>query len=122
MAPNKIVRLKYFGLIKCINYNVNSNNNVCELNVELLDKNYKSDKRVKGTINWISDIDKYHIAVRKYDHLFPSELDPNGDIIEQINTNSLTTLNALVDSSIKNAKINDKFQFEKIGYINIDKN
>lgn len=120
LAPNKIVRLKYFGLIKCVNYKLDINNCVHELDVELLDKNYKPEKRVKGTINWVSDINKYDIEVRKYDHLFPQELDPNKDFIEQINTNSLTILNVMVDSSIKDAKINDKFQFERIGYINID--
>ena len=122
LAPNKIVRLKYFGLIKCCDVKdikMDQNNEVSELYCELLPNDFKPAKRVQGTINWVSDIDHCNVEIRKYDHLFPSALDKSKDWKSQLNLNSKTTLNIMTDNSIKCNNIN-KFQFERIGYFSID--
>jgi glutaminyl-tRNA synthetase len=120
LAPNKIVRLKYLGLIKC-NDIILKENEPIEILVELLPADYKPAKRVQGTINWVSDIDHLKVEVRKYDHLFPETLDAlNSNWKSNINTNSKTIIYAMTDTSIKNAKVYDKFQFERIGYFCVD--
>ncbi|AYV82034.1 MAG: glutaminyl-tRNA synthetase [Homavirus sp.] len=122
LAPNKIVRLKYFGLICCTAVKVNTNNEPLELDVELLQSDYKPPKRVQGTINWVSDIDHLNVCVRKYDHLFPEQFNECEDWINsgQLNLNSKMEQTVMTDSSIKNAKVFDNFQFERIGYFTID--
>lgn len=119
LAPNKIVRLKYLGLIKCYDVKINSLNEVAELYCELLPSDFKPEKRVQGTINWISEIDHCEIEIRKYDHLFPEKLDMNKEWKQQLNSNSKIIINIMTDTSIKNNKI-DKFQFERIGYFSVD--
>jgi glutaminyl-tRNA synthetase len=119
LAPNKIVRLKYLGLIKCVDIKFN-NTILNEIHVELLPQDYKPDKRIQGTLNWISDIDHLKIEVRKYEHLFPEELTKDTEWKNQLNINSKKINNIMTDTSIKNAKKYDKFQFERIGYFSVD--
>lgn len=120
LAPNKIVRLKYLGLIKCIGYSTAIDGSVKEVLVELLPSEYKPEKRVKGTINWVSEIDHCKIEIRKFDHIFPQEIDSSKDWLSQLNINSKKSLNVMTDTSIKNGKPFDKYQFERIGYFSID--
>src|SRR4029079_16314828 len=120
LAINKIVRLKYLGLRKCIGTKFDSQNNVTELLCELLPKNFIPDKKVKGTINWVSEKDCLNITIRKYDYLIPNNFDESKEWKSQLNKNSLTIINAVSDISIKNAKPYDKFQFERIGYFVMD--
>ncbi len=118
LAPNKIVRLKYVGLIKCTG--VNNPDNPTEVYVELLPSDYKPEKRVQGTINWVSEIDHLNVEVRQYDHLFPEEIDDSKEWINQLNLDSKRVFNIMTDTSIRNAKVFDKFQFERIGYFSVD--
>ena len=109
LAPNKIVRLKYFGLIKCTGYKLNEiNNNIEEVYAELLLNN---NTKPKGTITWVSNVDHIKVEMRKYK--FVDEYSDNNDTIQK-NV-------VMVSSNILNYGINDKLQFERIGYINIDK-
>lgn len=114
LAPNKIVRLKYFGLIKCDSYTLNENGEINELSVSLLE--YNPEKRVKGTINWVSHIDHHTVTVNEYEHLFPEKHDSAVDLMSQINLNSLKTIDMLVDSDIVKCRHDDKYQFERLGY------
>ena len=122
LAPNKIVRLKYLGLVKC----VGANDDSTEIYVELLPSDFKPEKRVQGTINWVSEIDHLKIEVRKYDHLFPKVLDETKEWKSQLNLNSRTVLNVMTDTSIKTnyyhnlINHNKRFQFERIGYFCVD--
>ena len=122
LAPNKIVRLKYFGLIKCLNFKINEGGNPTELFVELLPKDFIPIKRIRGTINWVSDIDHTDIEIIKYTHLFPHKLDMNDnqDWKLQLNENSFEKIIIKTDNSIKKANHYDKFQFERIGYFSVD--
>lgn len=56
LAPNKIVRLKYLGLVRCLKYDISEfdSSRVSKVYVELLPDDYKPEKRVQGTINWAS--------------------------------------------------------------------
>lgn len=122
LAPNKIVRLKYLGLIKCCDFKIDSTGDVEEVNCEMLPLDFKPEKRVQGTINWVSEIDHCNIEVRKYDHLFPEIMNGDNEWKNQLNLNSKTILNVMTDSSIKNNENIKfgKFQFERIGYFSID--
>ncbi len=84
----------------------------------------KSDKKVKGTIHWVSAKDAVNCEVRLYDRLFTVE-DPSADKVrdfkEFINPNSLEIItDAKLEPFVLNAKAGDKFQFERMGYFCVD--
>ena len=83
-----------------------------------------SKRKVKGTIHWVSIKHAEKAEVRLYDRLFTDEApDSHKDIDfkDFINPNSLKIIeNAYVEPSLKNANINDRFQFQRLGYFNID--
>jgi len=121
LAPNKIVRLKYFGLIKCIDIKTDENKNPVELFVELLPENYKPPKRIRETINWVSEIDHTDVQIRIYKHLFSHDGSTNDDQWKtKLNQNSIEKKIIKADCSIKTAKQFDKFQFERIGFFSVD--
>jgi len=120
LAPNKIVRLKYAGLVKCVNV-VERNGVIYRIEVELLPQDYKPEKRVKGTISWVDAKNGIPIEIRKYDHLFPEKLEKTtGDWKEQLNKDSIQILSSVTSHTIMSAKPFDRFQFERIGYFVLD--
>lgn len=111
LAPNKIVRLKYLGLVQCVNYKPE------ELHLRLVEN---SSLKVRGTLNWVSDLDCISAKIRHYDHMFPQNLDED-DWLSRINTHSSETImEAKIDSSILKYRSGDKVQFERIGYFCLD--
>jgi len=81
-------------------------------------------RRVKGTLHWVSIQHAVKAEVRMYDRLFNDEAPDSHkgiDFKEFINSNSLTVnTNAYVEPSLKEAKIGDRFQFQRLGYFNVD--
>jgi len=83
----------------------------------------ESLRKVKGTLHWVSIKHALPVEVRLYDRLFTDET-PDGhkdkDFLEFVNPDSLTVITGYVEPSLKNAKINDRFQFQRMGYFNVD--
>ena len=84
-----------------------------------------SNRKVKGTLHWVSAADAVDAEVRLYDRLFKDE-DPAGhkeiDFKEFINEDSLMVLkNCKLEPSVKDAKPGDRFQFQRLGYFCVDK-
>lgn len=86
---------------------------------------YSEDKtrKVKGTLHWVSIKHAIKAEVRDYDRLFMDEspdTHPDKDFMEFINPNSLKIIEAFVEPSLKEAKPGDRFQFQRMGYFNVD--
>jgi len=83
-----------------------------------------SKRKVKGTIHWVSIKHAVKAEVRLYDRLFTDEAPDSHkekDFKEFINPDSLKiNTNAFVEPSLKIAKIGDQFQFQRLGYFNVD--
>jgi glutaminyl-tRNA synthetase len=83
-----------------------------------------SQRKVKGTIHWVSINHAIPAEVRIYDRLFSNE-SPDGnkeiDFKEFINPNSLEVITGYVEPSLQSAKNLDQFQFQRIGYFCVDK-
>lgn len=83
-----------------------------------------SKRRVKGTLHWVSIPHALEAEVRLYDRLF-SVADPDGDkevdFMEHINPNSLEVITGYVEPSLKDLEVEDKVQFQRIGYFVVDK-
>tara|TARA_A100001011_G_scaffold40406_1_gene38146 strand:- start:534 stop:1580 length:1047 start_codon:yes stop_codon:yes gene_type:complete len=83
----------------------------------------ESQKKVKGTIHWVSISQAFSIKVNLYDRLFlVEEPDKNKeeDPAQFINRESLTQVQGYVEPSVSGALFGDKFQFQRLGYFILD--
>ena len=77
-------------------------------------------RKVKGTLHWVSAADAIPAEVRLYEPLMTSEIADKEDFVNQLNPNSLTIRQALVEPDLANEKPGDKSQFMRIGYFAAD--
>ena len=83
----------------------------------------ESKRKVKGTLHWVSIKHAVKAEVRAYDRLFLDETPDahkDKDYMEFVNPNSLEIINAFVEPSLQSAKIGERFQFQRLGYFNVD--
>ena len=127
-ASAKFFRLKLGGEVRLKNaYIIKAESVVKDVNgnIEEIHCTYSEDtsRRVKGTLHWVSIEQAVKAEVREYDRLFSDETpDSHQDksFMEFINPDSLKTIEAFVEPSLKDAKIGDRFQFQRLGYFNVD--
>ncbi|WP_452227240.1 glutamine--tRNA ligase/YqeY domain fusion protein [Lacinutrix cladophorae] len=114
------VRLKNAYIIKAESVAKDANGNITEVHCT-----YSKDttKKVKGTLHWVSVKHAVQAEVREYDRLFINEAPDNQegkDFMEFINPNSLKVTTAFVEPSLTEAKVGEQFQFQRLGYFNVD--
>ncbi|MFZ4435288.1 MAG: glutamine--tRNA ligase/YqeY domain fusion protein [Flavobacterium psychrophilum] len=83
-----------------------------------------SQRKVMGTLHWVSVAQAISAEVRLYDRLFVDEAPDSHkekDFLEFVNPNSLQTVTGFVEPSLQNAAVEDKFQFQRLGYFTLDK-
>jgi glutaminyl-tRNA synthetase len=83
----------------------------------------ESKRKVKGTLHWVSVKHAVKAEVRAYDRLFLDEAPDSHkdkDYMEFVNPNSLEIINAFIEPSLQTAKIGERFQFQRLGYFNVD--
>lgn len=127
MTPGQEVRLKSAYIVKCTGCKKDVDGNIeeiyCEYDEMTKSGMPESSRKVKGTLHWVSAAQAIKAEVRLYDRLFSVEnpsADPR-DFRELLNPDSLKVLtNCYVEPSLQNAKALDHFQFQRIGYFNID--
>jgi len=127
LTPGNEVRLKNAYIVKCTGSKSDEAGNLVEVYAEY-DPMTKSgmpdsNRKVKGTIHWVSTRDAVDAEVRIYDRLFTVEdtSEDERDFKELLNPDSLKVIkNCKVESYLKDAKVLDKFQFQRIGYFCVD--
>lgn len=81
-------------------------------------------RKVKGTLHWVSAPHALEAEVRLYDRLFTVEdpsADKTSDFLDFVNPASLQVITAYVEPTLKDANIEDCFQFQRMGYFCIDR-
>lgn len=129
LAPGKEVRLRYAYFVKCESFIKDQSGKITEIHCayDPLSKGGKSPdgRKVKGTLHWVSAKNYVEIEVRNYDRLFrcenPEEVEEGKSFISNLNPDSLEEKKAFIEPEVLNAKVGDKFQFERIGYFCKDK-
>ena len=128
LAPEREVRLRYAFIIKCEEVIKDDEGNVIELRCTY-DKDTKSGgpasgRKVKGTIHWVSAEHALPAEIRIYDRLFlnenPDEAEEGKDFKSNLNPDSLEIKNGFVEPSLKGAKAETRYQFERRGYFCVD--
>ena len=83
-----------------------------------------SQRKVAGTLHWVSISHAIEAEVRLYDRLFIDEAPDSHkekNFLEFMNKSSLEIVKGFVEPSLADVKPNDKFQFQRLGYFNVDK-
>ena len=126
LRPGGEVRLKYAYIIKCDEVIKDASGNIVELRCTAdLDSKTggpTAGRKVKGTIHWVSAAHAIDAEVRLYDRLFTvPEPDADGDFKKHLNPKSLEVVTAKCEPSLKEAKPNLRYQFERLAYFALDK-
>ncbi len=127
LMPGGEVRLRYSYVIKCNEVVRDAAGNVCELRCSIdhdtLGKN-PVGRKVKGVIHWLACEQAVPIEVRLYDRLF-SDPEPDGhkdrDFLDFLNPRSLEIVRAWGEDCVREAKPEDCYQFERLGYFSADR-
>ncbi|AOS45623.1 Glutamine--tRNA ligase [Lacunisphaera limnophila] len=125
LKPGGEVRLKYACIIK-LDEIVKDAGAISELRCTAqLDTRHgqpNADKKVKGTIHWVSASHCIDAEVRLYDRLFTvAEPGAQDDFLKVVNPKSLEIVTAKLETSLATAKPADRYQFERLGYFALDK-
>ncbi len=128
LAPGREVRLKSAYIIKCEEVIKDASGAIvevhCTYDPETRSGGPQSNRKVKGTLHWVSAQHAAEAEIRLYDRLFVSEVPdeaPEGeDFRSNLNTDSLQVLNAYVEPGLAGSSAGDKFQFQRIGYFCVD--
>lgn len=130
LAPGREVRLRYAYFIKCVGTVKDEKTGEikelrCVYDPQTRGGDAPDGRKVKATLHWVSAKHAITAEVRLYDLLFskenPNEVEEGKDWKDYINADSMKVLtNCKLEPSLKNAKIGDIFQFERLGYFCVD--
>jgi len=128
LTPEGMVRLRYGYVVKCTGCEKDADGNVTVVHCEYLPDTKSgtpgSDSvKVKGNIHWVSVAHAYKAEVRLYDRLFKEAHPGEGDrdFLDDINQNSVQVITTQLELSLKDAKPEESFQFERHGYFVADR-
>ena len=129
LFPGNEVRLKHAYFIKCEEFIKNEDGEVVELRCTY-DPETKSGtgftgRKVKGTIHWVEASQAVPAEFRLYEPLILDETENESDgeektFLDHVNPNSLEVLQGFVEPNMKESQAQDKFQFFRHGYFNVD--
>jgi glutaminyl-tRNA synthetase len=130
LSLNKEVRLKNAYIIKGESVIKDPDGNIIEI-LCTYDPSSKSgsgtessQRKVKGTLHWVTQKESLKVKVRLYDRLFnisAPDQDKDKDFKSFLNPHSLETIDAYVEPGLANTNPGDQFQFQRLGYFVLDK-
>lgn len=125
LRPGGEVRLKYGYIIKCDEVVKDNAGNIIELrcsaDLESKSGGATSNRKVKGTVHWVSAAHAIDAEVRLYDRLFTvPEPDADGDFKAHLNPASLEIVHAKCEASLAGAEPDVRYQFERLAYFALD--
>jgi len=130
LSPGKEVRLRYGYYITCTGYKVDENTGevvevYCTYDPETKGGQSPDGRKVQGTIHWVSSKYALEAEARLYEHLFikenPEEYPEGGSWRDNINPDSLKIVKIKIEPTILEDDLNQKYQFERVGYFCFDK-
>jgi len=130
LAPGREVRLKHAYYVTCTDVVKDKRTGEvvelhCTYDPESRGGWTKDERRVKGTLHWVSAAHAFPVEVRLYDYLFskenPGDVEENADFKANLNPKSLETLaSCQAEPGLKEAKPGDRYQFLRQGYFCVD--
>ena len=133
LFPEGLVRLRYGYVVKCTGFEKDADGKVTTVHCEYLPDTKSGTPgadsiKVKGNIHWVSAAHAYEAEVRLYDRLFKEAHPGQGkkedgsdrDYLDDLNPNSVHAITAQLELALKDAKPEERFQFERHGYFVAD--
>jgi glutaminyl-tRNA synthetase len=129
LSPGKEVRLRNAYFVTAQSVVKDAAGNIVEVHCTYdpasRGGNSPDGRKVKSTMHWVSAGHAISAEIRLYDKLFtkadPNDFPEGGDVLDNLNPNSLEVLlGAKLERSLANAKLEDRFQFERVGYFCLD--
>ncbi len=130
LSIGREVRLKNAYIIKGESVVKDSTGNITEIHVTYDEESRSgsgseaSQRKVAGTLHWVSIKHAIEAEVRLYDRLFIDESPDSHkekNFLDFMNPNSLQIVKGFVEPSLSEVKSDEKFQFQRLGYFNVDK-
>ncbi|MDR1250098.1 MAG: glutamine--tRNA ligase, partial [Treponema sp.] len=125
LFPGNAVRLRYGYVVTCTGFDKNAAGEIaavhCAYDPATKGGNAPDNRKVKGTIHWLSAEDAVPIEVRVYGRLFaverPMDVEAGKTFMDNLNPNSLEVVSAAYgEKALAAAASGDRFQFERLGY------
>jgi glutaminyl-tRNA synthetase len=126
LYPGNSVRLRYGYIVTCTGFDKDQVTGEvtavrCTYDPTTRGGNAPDNRKVKGTIHWVSVSQAVPIEVRLYDYLFtvddPMDVPPGGSFLDTLNPHSLEVIpTAYAEPALAHANVEDTFQFERLGY------
>ena len=123
LFPGNKVRLRYGFVVECSGYDAATDTVHCTYDADTKSGTPGSDKvKVKGNIHWVSAQHSYAAEVRLFDRLFGAEHPGAGerDFLLDLNPDSVKTITAQLEPSLRDATAEERYQFERHGYFVAD--
>jgi len=125
LFPGNKVRLKYGHVIECIGGTKDADGKLVEVQAKLVPDTKSGTPgadaiKVKGNITWVAAADAVPAEVRLYERLFAAANPGSGELLEELNKNSLEVCSAFVEPSLAKAEPGVGIQFERHGYFVLD--
>ena len=128
LFPGNLVRLRYGYVVKCIGADKDAAGNIVAVHCEYMPDSKSGtpgadNYKVKGNLHWVSAAHAYASEVRLYDRLFAAPHPGAGDrdFLLDINPDSVRVIQAQLEPSLKEARPEQRFQFERHGYFVADR-
>jgi len=130
LSIGKEVRLKSAYIIKANQVVYDNNNNIKEVLCTYDPKSKsgtgseESQRKVKGTLHWVSKKHGIEIKINEYDRLFqhenPASAQTEEELLKMLNPNSISKTKAIAEPFLTSAKDGERFQFQRNGYFVVD--
>jgi len=127
LFPDNTVRLRYGFVVKCTGFEKDANGRATVVHCDYLPDTKSGTPgadsvKVKGNIHWVSAAHAYAAEVRLYDRLFKEAHPGAGDrnYLDDLNPDSVKVITAQLEPALKDAKPEERFQFERHGYFVAD--
>jgi glutaminyl-tRNA synthetase len=128
LKPGGEVRLKYAYIIQCESVVKDANGEILEIHCSYQPDTRSgmpnSNKKVKGTLHWVSIKHAKPVEVRLYDRLFikenPDDVEEGEHFKDFLNPDSLRVITAYIEPGLSTVTAGDQYQFERIGYFCAD--
>ncbi|WP_213959682.1 MULTISPECIES: glutamine--tRNA ligase/YqeY domain fusion protein [unclassified Variovorax] len=125
LFPGNKVRLKYGHVIECTGGTRDAGGKLIEVQAKLVPDTKSGTPgadaiKVKGNISWVAAADALQAEVRLYERLFAAANPGSGELLDELNKDSLVTCTAYVEPSLATAAGGAGFQFERHGYFVAD--
>jgi len=125
LFPGNKVRLKYGHVIECTGATRDANGNLLEVQAKLVPDTKSGTPgadaiKVKGNITWVAAADALPTEVRLYERLFAAAQPGSGELLDELNRDSLVVTQGYAEPSLASAAPGAPYQFERHGYFVLD--